>query len=72
LDVNWQVFADDKHFHLQVYLDFGLAIPKLSVHGMVSSLKELLELAPIKKVTVYIVEALKKNEIMKICILRHV
>ncbi|XP_062001966.1 protein fluG-like [Rosa rugosa] len=34
----------------QVYLDFGLAIPKLSVHGMVSSLKELLELAPIKKV----------------------
>lgn len=45
------------NFHLQVYLDFGLAIPKLSVHGMVSSLKELLELAPIKKVTVYIVEA---------------
>ncbi|XP_004304487.1 PREDICTED: protein fluG [Fragaria vesca subsp. vesca] len=34
----------------QVYLDFGLAIPKLSVHGMISSLKELLELAPIKKV----------------------
>ncbi|XP_050384485.1 protein fluG [Argentina anserina] len=34
----------------QVYLDFGLAIPKLSVHGMLSSLKELLELAPIKKV----------------------
>ncbi|KAK9948059.1 hypothetical protein M0R45_003648 [Rubus argutus] len=34
----------------QVYLDFGLAIPKLSVHGMVPSLKELLELAPIKKV----------------------
>lgn len=34
----------------QVYLDFGLAIPKLSVHGMTSSLKELLELAPIKKV----------------------
>ncbi|ONM06124.1 glutamate-ammonia ligase [Zea mays] len=33
----------------QVYLDFGLAIPKLSVHGMTSSLKELLELAPIKK-----------------------
>ncbi|XP_044473480.1 protein fluG isoform X2 [Mangifera indica] len=34
----------------QVYLDFGLAIPKLSVHGMISSIKELLELAPIKKV----------------------
>ncbi|KAM0896243.1 hypothetical protein ACQ4PT_023321 [Festuca glaucescens] len=34
----------------QVYLDFGLAIPKLSVQGMTSSLKELLELAPIKKV----------------------
>lgn len=34
----------------QVYLDFGLAIPKLSVHGMISTLKELLELAPIKKV----------------------
>ncbi|TKY52995.1 fluG protein [Spatholobus suberectus] len=34
----------------QVYLDFGLAIPKLSVHGMISSIKELLELAPINKV----------------------
>ncbi|KAJ4705017.1 Glutamate-ammonia ligase-like protein [Melia azedarach] len=34
----------------QVYLDFGLAVPKLSVHGMVSSVKELLELAPMKKV----------------------
>ncbi|CAN8279088.1 unnamed protein product [Cochlearia groenlandica] len=34
----------------QVYLDFGLAIPKLSVHGMVSSVKELLDLAPTKKV----------------------
>ncbi|XP_071714777.1 protein fluG-like [Rutidosis leptorrhynchoides] len=34
----------------QVYLDFGLAIPKLNVHGMTSSLKELLELAPLKKV----------------------
>ncbi|XP_020210637.1 protein fluG [Cajanus cajan] len=33
----------------QVYLDFGLAIPKLSVHGMISSMKELLELAPINK-----------------------
>ncbi|KAL5230331.1 hypothetical protein ABZP36_029107 [Zizania latifolia] len=34
----------------QVYLDFGLAIPKLSVQGMISSLKELLELAPMNKV----------------------
>ncbi|XP_063947520.1 protein fluG [Daucus carota subsp. sativus] len=34
----------------QVYLDFGLAVPKLSVHGMITSVKELLELAPIKKV----------------------
>ncbi|KAI7996319.1 Protein fluG [Camellia lanceoleosa] len=34
----------------QVYLDFGLDVPKLSVHGMISSVKELLELAPIKKV----------------------
>ncbi|KAL6141892.1 hypothetical protein ACLB2K_060178 [Fragaria x ananassa] len=42
--------SHDKRFHIQVYLDFGLAIPKLSVHGMISSLKELLELAPIKKV----------------------
>ncbi|CAH8375263.1 unnamed protein product [Eruca vesicaria subsp. sativa] len=34
----------------QVFLDFGLAVPKLSVHGMVSSVKELLDLAPTKKV----------------------
>ncbi|CAA0829710.1 Unknown protein [Striga hermonthica] len=34
----------------QVFLDFGLAVPKLSFHGMLSSVKELLELAPIKKV----------------------
>ncbi|KAK4725108.1 hypothetical protein R3W88_027887 [Solanum pinnatisectum] len=34
----------------QVYLDFGLAIPKLSFHGMVSSVKELLELAPVNKI----------------------
>ncbi|KAM0938866.1 putative glutamine synthetase [Dioscorea sansibarensis] len=34
----------------QVYLDFGLAVPKLSTQGMISSVKELLELAPIKKV----------------------
>lgn len=34
----------------QVYLDFGLAVPKHSYHGMVSSIKELLELAPMNKV----------------------
>ncbi|KAK4765798.1 hypothetical protein SAY87_007440 [Trapa incisa] len=34
----------------QVHLDFGLAVPKLSVQGMVSSVKELLELAPLTKV----------------------
>ncbi|KAL6519364.1 hypothetical protein OROGR_018684 [Orobanche gracilis] len=34
----------------QVYLDFGLAVPKLSFHGMLSSVKKLLELAPINKV----------------------
>ncbi|XP_042373951.1 protein fluG-like [Zingiber officinale] len=34
----------------QIYLDFGLAVPKLSVQGMIASVKELLELAPIKKV----------------------
>lgn len=42
-----------KCLHFQVYLDFGLAIPKLSIHGMISSVKELLELAPIKKVSSY-------------------
>ncbi|KAL0907986.1 hypothetical protein M5K25_022446 [Dendrobium thyrsiflorum] len=34
----------------QVYLDFGLAVPMLSVQGMISSVSELLHLAPIKKV----------------------
>ncbi|CAF2168637.1 unnamed protein product [Brassica napus] len=34
----------------QVFLDFGLAVPKLSAHGMVSSVKELLHLASTKKV----------------------
>ncbi|XP_049410650.1 protein fluG-like [Solanum stenotomum] len=34
----------------QVYLDFGFAIPKLSFHGMISSVKELLKLAPMNKV----------------------
>ncbi|KAI5082511.1 hypothetical protein GOP47_0002254 [Adiantum capillus-veneris] len=36
--------------YLQVYLDFGLAIPKLSVKGMHSAVSELLELAPLNKV----------------------
>ncbi|KAM3308976.1 hypothetical protein P3S67_010720 [Capsicum chacoense] len=34
----------------QVYLDFGFAIPKLSFHVMISSVKELLKLAPMNKV----------------------
>lgn len=34
----------------QVYLDFGLRIPKLNFHGLVSSVKEILDLAPINKV----------------------
>eukprot|EP00249_Psilotum_nudum_P023188 c28779_g1_i1 orf=272-2839(-) len=34
----------------QVYLDFGLAVPKLSVRGMHSAVRELLELAPLNKV----------------------
>lgn len=42
-----------QHSYFQVYLDFGLAIPKLSVHGMISSIKELLELAPANKVKTF-------------------
>lgn len=34
----------------QVYLDFGLGVLLLSVNGMISAIKELLHLAPIKKV----------------------
>ncbi|BBN12985.1 glutamine synthetase [Marchantia polymorpha subsp. ruderalis] len=34
----------------QIHLDFGLAIPKLSVRGMKTAVAELLELAPINKV----------------------
>ncbi|XP_027936135.1 protein fluG-like [Vigna unguiculata] len=34
----------------QVYLDFGSAIPRLSMHGMISAVKGLLTLAPINKV----------------------
>ena len=33
----------------QVYLDFGLAVPFLSVAGMRSTLQQLLELAPTSK-----------------------
>ncbi|WMV09035.1 hypothetical protein MTR67_002420 [Solanum verrucosum] len=36
----------------QVYLDFGLRIPKPKFHGLVSSVKELLDLAPINKVMI--------------------
>ncbi|WVY99047.1 hypothetical protein V8G54_031198 [Vigna mungo] len=43
-------FSREASYLASVYLDFGLAIPKLSVHGMISSMKELLELAPINKV----------------------
>lgn len=45
----------------QVFLDFGLAVPKLSVHGMISSVRELLELAPIKKVNIYRTESERKR-----------
>ncbi|KAG6519525.1 hypothetical protein ZIOFF_023019 [Zingiber officinale] len=38
----------------QIYLDFGLAVPKLSVQGMIASMKELLELAPIKKASLLV------------------
>ncbi|KAK4725107.1 hypothetical protein R3W88_027886 [Solanum pinnatisectum] len=33
-----------------VYLDFGLAIPKLRYHRMISSVKELMDFAPVNKV----------------------
>ncbi|CAK9134026.1 unnamed protein product [Ilex paraguariensis] len=45
----------------QVYLDFGLAIPKLSIHGMISSVKELLELAPLKKVTLVLFKNIENS-----------
>jgi len=38
----------------QIYLDFGLAIPKLSVHGMLSAVKDLLELCPLNKVIMFL------------------
>ena len=49
--------------YFQVYLDFGLAIPKLSVQGMISSVKELLELAPVKKVTTVPIDAEKMDSV---------
>ncbi|KAH0768477.1 hypothetical protein KY285_004348 [Solanum tuberosum] len=36
----------------QVYLDFGLRTPKHNFHGLVSSVKEILDLAPINKVMI--------------------
>ncbi|KAG5631631.1 hypothetical protein H5410_003348 [Solanum commersonii] len=36
----------------QVYLDFGLRIPKPNFDGLVSSVKEILDLAPINKVMI--------------------
>ncbi|KAG5632075.1 hypothetical protein H5410_003792 [Solanum commersonii] len=36
----------------QVYLDFGLRIPKPNFNGLVSSVKEILDLAPINKVMI--------------------
>nr|XP_010320459.1 protein fluG-like [Solanum lycopersicum] len=36
----------------QVYLDFGLRVPKPNFHGFVSSVKEIMDLAPINKVMI--------------------
>lgn len=49
--------------YFQVYLDFGLAVPKLSVQGMISSVKELLELAPVKKVTTVPIDTEKMDSV---------
>jgi hypothetical protein len=35
---------------LQVHLDFGLVVPKLSVRGMRCAVSDLLDLAPVNKV----------------------
>ncbi|KOM34807.1 hypothetical protein LR48_Vigan02g095700 [Vigna angularis] len=43
-------FSKEASYLASVYLDFGLAIPKLSMHGMISAVKDLLTLAPINKV----------------------
>lgn len=51
--------------HSQVYLDFGLAVPKLSVQGMISSVKELLELAPLTKVIKYFLEKIGLSQSRK-------
>jgi hypothetical protein len=37
---------------LQVHLDFGLVVPKLSVWGMRCAVSDLLDLAPVNKVPV--------------------
>lgn len=58
--------------YFQVYLDFGLAVPKLSVQGMISSVNELLELAPIKKVTTVPIEKIQKKWILYIVISLHI
>ncbi|KAJ7533139.1 hypothetical protein O6H91_13G034800 [Diphasiastrum complanatum] len=34
----------------QIYLDFGLAVPKLSIRGMQSTISQLVELAPLNKI----------------------
>jgi hypothetical protein len=49
-----------------------LAVPKLSVHGMISSVNELLELAPIKKVTTVPIEKIQKKWILYIVISLHI
>uniref|UniRef100_K4AVK8 Uncharacterized protein n=1 Tax=Solanum lycopersicum TaxID=4081 RepID=K4AVK8_SOLLC len=36
----------------QIYLDFGLRIPKPNFHGLMSSVKEILDLAPINEVMI--------------------
>ncbi|KAL5137014.1 Protein fluG [Glycine soja] len=43
-------YSKEASYLASVYLDFGLAIPKLSVHGMTSAVKDLLNLAPLDKV----------------------
>ncbi|KHN39009.1 Protein fluG [Glycine soja] len=47
---SWTIDSFTEAYVSKVYLDFGLAIPKLSVHGMTSAVKDLLNLAPLDKV----------------------
>ncbi len=44
------MFATFGLLELQVYLDFGLVVPKLSVRGMRCAVSDLLDLAPVNKV----------------------